>query len=527
MKLAGAFLLLTGAAAYQPWPQPASLSVGTTVLSVDPSLSFTFQDGTTSPGKLLAGAFDRYADSIANGFACAPDQREILAEERGVSHPSPSAASAVLSNCVVSIHGDEEPDVTALEDVDESYSLEIGADGACSISAETGFGALRALESLAGFAGEACVIENAPIKVSDSPRFNFRGLMIDSARHFLPVSFIEHIIDTMAGMKLNVLHWHISDTESFPSGSELFPELAQKGSYAYPDAAYTLDDLKHIVSYAYDRGVRVMPEWDMPGHGAWGFGKPEVMINDNPACTNTMDPTKQTTYDFLKSFLGEMAAIFPDMYVFLGGDEVDQSCFSGSPTVAAWMADNGIADGAELQSYFWQQITKQVMPELDKTLGVWMADDGIPYPEDLPEGSFGNVWQSQSMMPGVIDRGAKVVLSGPWYLDQQQPGGFSTYSLQAIWTGMYKVEPYDGLNATQQTEVLGGQACMWGEGVNWRDFDAYAVTKTAAVAERLWSPVNTTDIDDAHARLAEHVCRLNMRGVAAEAITQNFCLADL
>jgi hexosaminidase len=168
-----------------------------------------------------------------------------------------------------------------------------------------------------------------------------------------------------------------------------------------------------------------MPEWDVPGHGSWGKGKPEVSIQDG-SCTNTLDPTNPDVYDFLHDFLSEMSSVFPDANLFLGGDEVDTSCFTSSPSVSKWMAENDIADGVALQSYFWQQVTSTVMPGLNKTLGVWMADDGIPYPEDLPAGSFGNVWQSQSSMPAVIDRGADVVLSGPWYLDQQQPGGFQT-----------------------------------------------------------------------------------------------------
>ena len=284
--------------------------------------------------------------------------------------------------------------------------------------------------------------------------------------------------------------------------------------------------MKGIVQYAYNRGIRVMPEWDVPGHGSWGKGKPEVTILDG-ACSNTLDPTNPDVYTFLNSFLTEMADIFPDANLFLGGDEVDTNCFDSSPTVSKWMSDNGIEDGVALQSYFWQQVTAQVMPGLNKTLGVWMADDGIPYPEDLPAGSFGNVWMSQSTMPTVIDRGADVVLSGPWYLDQQQPGGFSTYAIQSIWQGMYKVEPYEGLSSSQQSSVLGGEACMWSEGVNALDFDSIAVTKAAAVAERLWSDASVVDLEDAQERLMEHVCRLNMRGIAAEAIAQNFCLSDV
>lgn len=433
--------------------------------------------------------------------------------------------ASALSVCTVSV-GDESV-VALVEGTDESYTLTVGTDGSCALGSATAFGALRGLESLSDLAGEACSIENTPVAIDDSPRFSYRGLMVDSSRHFLPVATLKKVLDTMASLKFNVLHWHLSDSESFPSASTTFPLLNEKGAYLYPDASYGVGDLQDVVSYAMDRGVRVMPEWDVPGHGSWGFGYPEVMITDGP-CSDTMDPTKQGTYDFLRSFLAEMGGYFPDPFVFLGGDEVNAECFTGSPSVTQWMEDNGVADGVALQAYFWQQVTAQVLPNLNKTLGVWIADDGIPDPRDLPENSFGDVWQSQAEVAPVLSRGGRVVLSGPWYLDVQQPGGYTTYALQDLWKGMYAVDPLQGLNASQASQVMGGQACMWGEGVNAADLDAYAVTKAAAVAERLWSdPALTSSAEEAAPRLEEHVCRLNMRGVGAEAVTPGFCLSDL
>lgn len=514
--------------AYTPWPQPVTQSVGTSTISVSSSLSFSLSSGA-SPGNLLSEGFSRYAAAITKGYACSESRQAMLAkanERRGQAQSKSHGlnAASTLSECIVSVLADEEPPLA--EDTDESYSLSLSEDGTCAIEAATGYGVLRALETLSHFAGEACTIENAPLKVADAPRFSYRGLMIDSSRHFLPVAFIEHVVDTMVALKLNVLHWHISDSQAFPGGSKTYPELAEKGAYLYPEAAYGVEDFKALVEYARLRGVRVMPEWDIPGHGSWGYGVPQIMVSDGP-CTDTLDPTKQETYDFLGAFLGEMVTIFPDMFLFLGGDEVQTYCFTESPSVSAWMEANDVADGVALQSYFWQQVTTQVMPALNRTLGVWMADDGIPYPEDLPVGSFGNVWQSQSMTAPVIDRGAKVVLSGPWYLDQQRPGGYEVYALQQMWQGMYAVEPYDNLTAAQQEMVLGGQACMWGEGINTGDFDAYAVTKAAAVAERLWSARDVADKTAAEPRLIEHVCRLNMRGIAAEPIEPSFCLTDV
>jgi len=160
---------------------------------------------------------------------------------------------------------------------DESYALSAPNDGAGSLRAATMFGALRGLETLAqlldiyGVPSTARQIALAPILVADAPRFEYRGLLIDSARHFLPVATIERAVDALSYSKLNVLHWHIVDSNSFPCGSAIYPELAAKGAYD-ATAVYSVADLARVVAYAKARGVRVLPEWDVPGHGGWGAG---------------------------------------------------------------------------------------------------------------------------------------------------------------------------------------------------------------------------------------------------------------
>lgn len=145
-------------------------------------------------------------------------------------------------------------------------------------------------------------------------------------------------------------------------------------------AAYSVEDLQSVVSHAAALGVRVMPEFDVPGHGSWGYGMPELMVQDGP-CSDTLDPTNPDVYTFLSSFLTEMTGYFPDAYLFLGGDEVQTKCFTQSPSVSAWMAANNISDGVELQSYFWQQVTKQVSARCDATLlcacGVENGSDSV------------------------------------------------------------------------------------------------------------------------------------------------------
>jgi hypothetical protein len=256
---------------------------------------------------------------------------------------------------------------------DESYTLTVPNDGVGSLTAPTVFGMMRGLETLAqlvdlfGVAPGVKQISQAPIVIVDEPRFPYRGLLIDTSRHFQPVAQILHVIDGLALSKMNLLHWHIVDSQSFPCGSDTYPQLAAKGAWA-PNAVYSPADLRAVVAYAKARGIRILPEWDVPGHGSWGAGIPEIM-----GCPDVLDPTTDATYDVLSGFLGEMAGIFIDDWMFLGGDEVDTSCWLANPAIAAWLVAHNMT-AAQLQQYFWEQMAARVLPALNKTIGVWEAD---------------------------------------------------------------------------------------------------------------------------------------------------------
>lgn len=502
------FLFAALALSSTPWPKPQSMTVGANVLMI-PSKPNDFAisvEGT--PTAALKTAINRVKHSIitGNGDGCGSAK---------VPQPN-TTGTAWIKQCSISIGKEDGP---LGPGADESYELDITVAGDCHIRAPMTWGAIHALESLAQLAGENCTVNNAPININDKPRFGFRGLMIDTARHYMPVQFIEHIIDGMAALKLNVMHWHIVDSQSFPYVSELFPGLSGKGAYS-PRATYTATELKGLVAYAEARAVRIMPEFDMPGHGDWEQGEPKIMVLDGP-CKNTMNPTEPSTYTFLAKFLKEVTTIFNDEYIFLGGDEVSGECWSGSPTVQAWMTAHNM-NSSGLGRYFWQQMTKQVLPHLNKTLGVWEDDAPQPHPDDLPKGSFGNIWQAQSTIASATGRKFDAVLSGPWYLDQQKPGGCNQYSLEGMWECFYNVDPLTGLTPADAKYVLGGQACQWSEGINQHNFDARTWTNAAAVAERLWSPLPLS-VHDAQPRLIEQVCRLNSRGYGANPIDPSFC----
>ena len=240
--------------------------------------------------------------------------------------------------------------------MDESYSLSVPAtsNGTAQLHAPTVWGALRGLETLAqmieyhppnAFRNEPhpgeYTLAWAPWQIDDYPRFQHRGIMFDTARHYLKVSTLFRQLDAMAAAKLNTMHIHLTDSTSVPIVSKSFPELAAKGAFG-PAMLYSPDDMRQVVEYARHRGIRVVPEWDMPGHSdAWAGGAPPgVMVSCGsiqPLGQFLFDPTSEATYEFLDTFFSDMDEIFPDKIWHLGGDEVGPGCFNQSTAVQAYL----------------------------------------------------------------------------------------------------------------------------------------------------------------------------------------------
>ena len=211
----------------------------------------------------------------------------------------------------------------------------------------------------AGFAVPAVSIE-------DSPRFPWRGLMIDVGRHFIPLDVLKRNLDGMAAVKLNVFHWHLSENQGFRIESKKFPKLQGMGS---DGLYYTQDEVRDLIAYARERGIRVVPEFDMPGHAtAWFVGYPELASGPGPyqierkwgVFDPAMDPTREETYKFLDTFIGEMAALFPDQFFHIGGDEVNGKEWDANPKIQAFMRAHGLKDNNDLQAYFNQRVQKIV-----------------------------------------------------------------------------------------------------------------------------------------------------------------------
>ena len=298
-------------------PLPSSVTRGQGEFIVTPTggalSSFTFGYGQTHDARLEAGV--RRA-LVRLGRTCGG---EVL--RFALDHPSPDHPSLLIN-----VAGPGEPVQTI--DEDESYQLSVTPEGV-TLTAANDLGAMHGLETLLQLAVTqqgACVLP--AVTISDVPRFRWRGFMLDVSRHFEPVATVERTLDGMAAAKLNVFHWHLSDDQAFRAESKKFPRLtavASEGEF------YTQDQMREVVAYARARGIRVVPEFDMPGHGtSWILAYPELTPGTHfdklPVVygvhTAVLDPTRKSTYKFLNTLIGEMGQIFPDAYFHVGGDEV-------------------------------------------------------------------------------------------------------------------------------------------------------------------------------------------------------------
>lgn len=379
---------------------------------------------------------------------------------------------------------------------DESYDLQVSPTAA-RITAPTTLGAMHALEtflqlvqpSLTGFAVPALAIH-------DQPRFPWRGLMLDVARHFEPISAIKRTLDGMEAVKFNVLHLHLSDDQGFRVESRNFPKLQEKGS---DGLYYTQDEIQDLISYAAERGIRVIPEFDMPGHSiSWFAGYPDLASGPGPYQIErtwgihnpAMDPTRESTYKFLDKFVDEMAGLFPDHYFHVGGDEVNGKQWDANPKIQEFKRAHDIKNNQDLQAYFNFRLEKIV----NKHHKIMIGWDEILRP-DMPKTIVIQSWRGQASLAQAARQGYRGLLSSGYYLD-------------LMWPAMmhYNVDPLSGDAATltpeQKQLILGGEACLWSEYVSPENFDSRLWPRAAAVAERLWSGQDVRDVNSMYQRLA-------------------------
>ena len=378
---------------------------------------------------------------------------------------------------------------------DETYRLEITAKQA-RLSANNPLGILRGMETFLQLIETGSQKVTVPAAViDDKPRFPWRGLHMDVSRHWMPVEVVKRNIDGMAAVKLNVFHWHLADDQGFRIESKRFPKLHQLGSDGH---YYTQEQVRDVIAYARDRGIRVVPEFDVPGHStSWLAGYPELASAPGPyeierkwgVFDPTLDPTRDSVYEFLDAFIGEMAALFPDHFFHIGGDEVNGKQWRNSRHIQAFMREHQLKDNHALQAYFNKRV-QAIVSKHGKRMEGW---DEILNP-GLPKDIVIQSWQGQKSLAEAAQLGYSGILSSGYYLDHIEPASV-----------LYMVDPLEkesaALSAQEKSRVLGGEACMWAEYVSPENVDSRIWPRTAAIAERLWSPQEVKDIASMYKRL--------------------------
>jgi hexosaminidase len=457
-------------------PVPAEVSFGEGSLSIDST--FTVE---------LAGYTEPRLDRAAARLI------ERLSKQTGIQFPG--GASGTAAGAVLQIHVQDASGPIPGVAEDETYSLEVSPDKA-RLSAATPYGALRGIETflqLVELGSAGPVVRSATIH--DAPRFPWRGLLIDVSRHWMPVEVITRNLDAMAAVKLNVLHWHLSEDQGFRVESTRFPKLHELGS---DGLFYTQDQIRDVVAYAADRGIRVIPEFDMPGHTtSWFVAYPELASAPGPyqierhfgVFDPTMDPSKEEVYDLLDGFIGEIAPLFPDPFWHIGGDEVTGKHWKRSRRIQAFMRRNDLADNHALQAYFNRRLY-DILAKHGKRMVGWEEIRAPGFPQDIVVQS----WRGEESLVEAVRLGYDVILSRGYYLDLIQPAG-QHYAVDPLGTAAVALLP------EQQARVLGGEACMWAEFVTAENVDSRIWPRAAAIAERFWSPGTATDVDDMYRRL--------------------------
>jgi len=418
-----------------------------------------------------------------------------LREHTGIAIAPAVSRDTAGATLVVEVRGPGQAVQTPAED--ESYTLDV-SQSRVVLRAPTVVGALRGLETfLQLVASDANGFYLPLAHIADHPRFPWRGLLIDASRHFEPVDVIERNLDAMAMVKMNVLHWHLSDDQGFRVASARFPRLQRDGS---DGRYYTATQIREVVAYARDRGIRVVPEFDMPGHStSWFVGYPYLASHPGPyaierefgADDAAFDPTRETVYRFIDSFVAEMVRLFPDPYWHIGGDEVNAQQWESNARIRRFMRRHRMRDAAALQAYFNRRVEVILRRHRRRMVG-W---DEILNP-GLPRTVMVQSWRGAASLGAGARLGYTGILSAGYYLDAMQTAA-DHYAVDPLPDSLART-----LTPVEAARVLGGEACMWGELVTHETIDSRIWPRTAAIAERLWSPATVTNVGDMYRRLA-------------------------
>ncbi|PHZ11626.1 uncharacterized protein RHIMIDRAFT_238293 [Rhizopus microsporus ATCC 52813] len=602
------------------WPKPQHVKTGSTELNLDDDF---YISGPSS--ELLEDSVNRYTRLIT---------RDRWIPVQVQAHHDNEESDIKLKNLHVQV---EDMQQELIFGVDESYTLIIPSDGSrATLKSKTVWGAIRGLETFSQLvqahprrdkSGQLKIknirytyntdddqdedddyvyedeedddedddsfsnlfIPSTPIEIKDRPKFFHRGIMLDTSRNYFPVKDILRTLDAMAYNKMNVFHWHITDSQSFPLKLKSVPELSLEGAYKLRQKRliYRKSDVRKIIDYAYKRGIRVIPEIDMPAHtGSWGLSHKDIVTcagihyldpsNDwserfaEEPGTGQLNPVLQKTYDVVGNVIEEVASLFSDGWYHGGGDEPIYKCWEQDKDVVRYMQEKN-ATGLDLLNMFlskelgmiqgmnkvpilWEDaVTKNDLPiPKDVVLQVWtnpvqnaikkgykvIASNYNFWYLDCGHGGWGgNDTSYDEQVPPEIPKSLRVQLEKHHVEDNYRPqnwggSGGDWCSPFKTWQRVYSYDLTFNLTETEAQNVLGGEVAMWTEQTDGTSLDIRLWPRAAAAAEVLWSgryddKGRKRDIGDAMPRMFDWRYRLLRRGVGAEALQPLWCGQNL
>ncbi|KAF8606798.1 glycoside hydrolase family 20 protein [Ceratobasidium sp. AG-I] len=527
------------------WPRPTQLSSGTTALRLSPSVSLTLPSGAPSD---LKDAVNRAQAQLKT------DKLERLVVGRGSGDASRIKSARELSKVVLSygkgyssasVKGKKLQDesTAAVGTRDEGYSLVVPADGsAATITANSTLGLFRGLTTFTqmwySYDSYTYTVE-APFTITDKPAYAYRGLHLDTARNYFPVSDIKRTIDAMSWVKLSQFHWHIVDSQSFPLVVSKFPELSAKGAYSAA-MIYTQNDVKDIVTYAAQRGIDVMLEIDTPGHtSAIGESHPDYIAcrgavpwsthanEPPPGQLRLADPkVRSFTADLFTAVLSPLKGL--GTLFSTGGDEINARCYEEDQPTQDELKKQGLDIEGALDVF--TNVTHKAVRSAGRTPVVW-EEMVLDHNVTLPKDTIALVWISSANVAAVVNKGYRVIHapSDYFYLDcggggwvGSFPSGNSWCDPFKTWQKAYSFDPLNGTTGDQASLVLGGQSLLWTEQSDPSNLDPVLWPRAAAVAEVFWTGANR-NVTEALPRLHDVRFRMVQRGVRAIALQPLWC----
>ncbi|ELU06264.1 hypothetical protein CAPTEDRAFT_115968 [Capitella teleta] len=397
-------------------------------------------------------------------------------------------------------------------EMDESYELEVSSSGAFIHANET-WGAMRGMETLSQlvYPVHHRQLRINLTRIADNPLFPHRGILLDTARHFISKETIIQLLESMAMNKMNVFHWHIVDEQSFPYQSAVFPALSDRGAYDPVTKIYTASDIREIIHEARLRGIRVIPEFDTPGHTrSWGLGHPELLTPcygeiEKDGFYGPLNPVADSTFSFLEKLFTEVMQVFKDERIHIGGDEVPLRCWASNPSIQNFTIKGNITKIKSVYHHFEERYAPYLRIYIACILsvggGAIVWEEAFSSGAKLHEDTIIQLWKGSSLFGTAIAKGYRVLTSSCWYLDHMELDFASFYRCREL--------PYGAFLTMQRLsdQWLGGEAAMWTEHVDEEGLLSRIWPRASATAERLWRPVNQT-FYPAGPRMEEQRCRM-------------------